>query len=124
MKNIRKISGVLLFLFIFAGCKNKDDAAGNTYEINDSSAYHNSAAADSIKAQQENKPTGSYSYYPKESEANKNQNEESVSKNKATQQKQELNSSGSPQEDKERGWSKNAQAGTTGATTGAKDEKK
>lgn len=118
MKLLRKLIPITLII-IFAACKNKNDATRNIRLLNDSSAYNNSSSTDSLEAKQENKATGSYSYYPKKSEANKNQKEKSISENREGQVKQAQNSSGNPDQDQKKGWSKGAQGAVIGAATGA-----
>ena len=119
MKFIKKISSPLVFVLIFTACKNNNDTSRNIRLLNDSSAYNNSNTSDTIKAEEQNANTGSYHYYPKKSEANKDQKEESVSDNKEVQNNQEQNSSEMPEQDKKKGWSKGAQGAVIGGATGA-----
>lgn len=124
MKILKKIGLPVLMVIIFASCKNKNNDTSHIQVLNDSSVNNNnSSTSDSIKAMEENTPTGSYPYYPKKSEANKDQKEESVSENKAAQEQQEQNSSAEPEQEHKKGWNKGAQGAVIGGATGAEDKK-
>jgi len=119
MKVLKKLSLPIFSVLLFMACKNNNDTKRDIRLLNDSTAYNNSSATDSIKAEANKTNAGSYPYYPKNSRANEGQTKKLNQQNKAVQEKNEQNSSTAPEADKQKGWSKGAQGAVIGGATGA-----
>lgn len=117
MKVLKKLSLPVFSLLFFMACKDNSESKRDIRVLSDSTVYNNSSASDSLEANKTN--AGSYPYYPKNSQANEGQTKKLNEENKAVQQKNEQNSSTTPDADKTRGWSKGAQGAVIGGATGA-----
>lgn len=120
MKIFKKISLPLVFMAIFASCKNNNDDTRNIQLLSDSTAYNNSPTTDSIKVKDDNaSETGSYRYHPTKSEAKENGSEKSSSDNGTASNKESHSSTNTTQSSEKKGWSKGAQGAVIGGASGA-----
>lgn len=120
MKILKKISLPIVFMLIFAACKNNNDETRSIQLLSDSSAYNNSSTTDSIKARNENTGgPGSYRYHPKESETKETKSVKSNSDNGTVSNNETQTSTNTTQSPEKKGWSKAAQGAVIGGATGA-----
>ena len=121
MKFIQKISWPLLFLFVFASCKNNNGT--DTRDVNllsDSSAYNNNLSSDSVKQHEVNTAENgsSYRYHQKKSSNNEQPTDEKKSSSESGTVSNSTQSNSTKTTEK-KGWSKAAQGAVIGGATGA-----